>query len=69
MPIDMVLTCGKLFQLECHCWLVLVSSFGVQLKKTFCNCKNYFATIFNTFKYVNSQNVVENIVTKGAIFY
>jgi hypothetical protein len=50
MAIDVVLTHGKLIQLECHCQLVNI--FGLQLRKTFFNCKKYFATIFITFNYV-----------------
>jgi hypothetical protein len=50
MVIDVLLTCGKLIQLECHCQLV--NFFGLQLKKIFISCKKYFATIFITFNYV-----------------
>jgi hypothetical protein len=35
MVIDVVLTCGKLCQLECHCQLVLVNFFGLKLRKHF----------------------------------
>jgi hypothetical protein len=52
MVIDVVLTHGKFFQLECHCQLVLVNFFGLQLKKILFTFKNYFATIFFLFNYV-----------------
>jgi hypothetical protein len=52
MAIDVVLTRGKLFQLECHCQLVLVNFFGLQLTKTFFSCKYYFAIVFVIFDYV-----------------
>ncbi len=55
MTTDVVLTCDKLFQLECHCQLVLVNLFGLQLIKTF---------LLLLTKFYN-QDVVENVVTKG----
>ncbi len=70
MAIDVMLTHGKLFQLECHCQLVLVNFFGLQLRKTFFNCKKYFSNfllLLSTMFY--SQNVIENVVAKGGVFY
>jgi len=52
MVIDVVLTHGKFFQLECHCQLVLVNFFSLQFQKTFFSCKTHFATIFVTSNYV-----------------
>jgi len=51
LTINVVLTFGKLFQLQWHCWYVF-NFFGLKLKKIFFDYKKYFATIFIVLNYV-----------------
>ncbi len=62
MAIDVVLTHGKHFQLECHRQLVLVNFFGLLLRKIFFSCKNTSQLFLSLLTMYYSQDVVENIV-------
>ncbi len=65
MAIDVVLTHGKHFQLECYCQLVLVNFFGLQLRKKKFNYKKNLQLFLSFSTMFYSQDVVENIVAKG----
>jgi hypothetical protein len=69
MVIDVMLTCGKHFQLECHCWLVLVTFLVCNWEKYFSIAKNTLQLFLSLSIMFYSQDVVENIVAKGGVFY
>jgi hypothetical protein len=68
MVIDVVLTCGKHFQLECHCQFVLVTFLACSWKKYFSIAKNTLQLFLSLSTMFYSQDVVENIVAKGGGF-
>jgi len=65
MVIDVVLTCGWHFQVECHFQLVLVECHGFQLQIIDSSCKLYFLANFLLFSTRNyNWKKVGNVVGK-----
>ncbi len=52
MAIDVVLTRGKHFQLECHCRFVLVNFFWFVIEKNIFQLQKIHCNYFVTFNYV-----------------
>jgi hypothetical protein len=68
MAIDVVLTCGKHFQLECHYQLVFVNFLVCSWKQYFSITKNTLHLFLSLSTMFYSQDVFENIVAKGGVF-
>jgi hypothetical protein len=69
LAIDVVLTRGKLSQLKCHCQLILVIFLVCIWEKHFSIAKNTLQLFLLLSTMFYNQDVVENVVAKGGVFY